>query len=105
MSFCLGGYATVSVQLGVYTYEKGNSSKQKQFQFLTKLVKVSDWVKKYVISLMFSCNHCKFLGKLLNQLKLGFKCMALYCISILKYCLIYLWFSCKKSLLNIKLRH
>lgn len=60
-------------------------------------MKVSDWVKNYVISLVFQCNHCKFLGKLLNELKLVFKFLALYRRSTLKHCLIYLQLNCKKS--------
>lgn len=42
ISFCLHGYTIVSVQLGVYIYEKDKVLKEKQFQFLTKLVKFSD---------------------------------------------------------------
>lgn len=62
--------------------------KTKQLKFWTELVKVSDCVKNYVMSLMFQGNHWKILGKLLNQLKLGFKHVALYCKSILKHYLI-----------------
>lgn len=102
ISFCLHDYTIITVQLDVYIYEKDKISKEKQFQFLTKLVKVSDWVKKYAISSMFHCSHYKLLAKMWKHPKLVFKCVALYYKSILKHWWVYLQFSCKNSLLGFK---